>query len=94
MTLQLGDTAPDFTAQTTEGELRFHDHLGDGWGILFSHRADFTPVCTTELGEFARRRRSSTTATRASSGSASTPSSHIEGGRPTSPTRAELPARR
>ena len=57
MTLQLGDTAPDFTAQTTEGELRFHEHLGDGWGILFSHPADFTPVCTTELGEFARRKK-------------------------------------
>ena len=57
MTLQLGDTAPDFTAQTTEGELRFHDHLGEGWGILFSHPADFTPVCTTELGEFARRKK-------------------------------------
>jgi alkyl hydroperoxide reductase subunit AhpC len=57
MTLQLGETAPDFTAQTTEGELRFHDHLGDGWGILFSHPADFTPVCTTELGEFARRKK-------------------------------------
>ena len=57
MTLQLGDTAPDFTAQTTEGELRFHEHLGDGWGILFSHPADYTPVCTTELGEFARRKK-------------------------------------
>jgi alkyl hydroperoxide reductase subunit AhpC len=57
MTLQLGDTAPDFTAQTTEGELRFHDHLGEGWGVLFSHPADFTPVCTTELGEFARRKK-------------------------------------
>jgi alkyl hydroperoxide reductase subunit AhpC len=57
MTLQLGDTAPDFTAQTTEGELHFHEHLGDGWGILFSHPADFTPVCTTELGEFARRKK-------------------------------------
>ena len=57
MTLQLGDIAPDFTAQTTEGELRFHEHLGDGWGILFSHPADFTPVCTTELGEFARRKK-------------------------------------
>jgi alkyl hydroperoxide reductase subunit AhpC len=57
MTLQLGDTAPDFTAQTTEGELHFHDHLGEGWGILFSHPADFTPVCTTELGEFARRKK-------------------------------------
>lgn len=56
MTIQLGQTAPDFTAQTTEGELCLHEYLGDGWGILFSHPADFTPVCTTELGEFARRK--------------------------------------
>ncbi len=57
MTLQLGDTAPDFTAETTEGPVRFHQYLGDSWGILFSHPADFTPVCTTELGEFARRKK-------------------------------------
>ena len=62
MPLRLGDDAPDFTAQTTEGTVRFHDWLGDGWGVLFSHPADFTPVCTTELGvvaklkaEFAKR---------------------------------------
>ena len=54
MLLRLGDTAPDFTAQTTEGEVRFHDWLGDNWGVLFSHPKDFTPVCTTELGETAR----------------------------------------
>ncbi len=51
--IQLGDTAPDFTSPTTEGELNFYDWLGDGWGILFSHPSDFTPVCTTELGRVA-----------------------------------------
>ena len=50
MALQLNDTAPDFTADTTEGEINFHDYLGDGWGVLFSHPKDYTPVCTTELG--------------------------------------------
>jgi thioredoxin-dependent peroxiredoxin len=56
MTIQLGDIAPDFTAETTEGSVSLHEYLGDGWGILFSHPADFTPVCTTELGEFANRK--------------------------------------
>lgn len=62
MSLRLGDTAPNFRAQTTEGEIDFHEYLGNGWGVLFSHPADYTPVCTTELGrtallkeEFAKR---------------------------------------
>ncbi len=54
MAIRLGDTAPDFTAQTTSGELEFHKWLGDSWGVLFSHPKDYTPVCTTELGEVAR----------------------------------------
>ena len=62
MSLRLGDTAPDFVQESSEGTIRFHDWLGTGWGVLFSHPADFTPVCTTELGltaklkdEFAKR---------------------------------------
>jgi alkyl hydroperoxide reductase subunit AhpC len=50
MALRLGDEAPDFTADSTEGTIKFHDYLGKGWGVLFSHPKDFTPVCTTELG--------------------------------------------
>ena len=54
MTLRLGDTAPDFEAETTQGRISFHAWIGDGWAVLFSHPKDFTPVCTTELGYMAK----------------------------------------
>ena len=54
MAIRLGDTAPDFSAETTAGTLNFHEYLGDSWGVLFSHPKDYTPVCTTELGMVAR----------------------------------------
>ena len=56
MSIQLGDEAPNFTAETTEGTVELHEYLGNGWGVLFSHPADFTPVCTTELGAVAKLR--------------------------------------
>jgi alkyl hydroperoxide reductase subunit AhpC len=58
MTLRLGDIAPDFTQESTEGVIQFHQWLGNSWGILFSHPADFTPVCTTELGITAKLKKS------------------------------------
>ena len=81
----LGDQAPDFTAQTTEGTLSLYDYLGDSWGILFSHPKDFTPVCTTELGRLlCAQGRLRQARTPSSSASRSTPSARTTAGRATS----------
>jgi alkyl hydroperoxide reductase subunit AhpC len=74
MSLRINDTAPDFKAETTQGPLDFHEWIGDGWAVLFSHPKDFTPVCTTELGYIAGLERgNSRNETRGLSASASIP---------------------
>jgi alkyl hydroperoxide reductase subunit AhpC len=86
MTLAINELAPDFTVGTTEGEMRFHDWVGDSWAVLFSHPKDFTPVCTTELGYMARKSSpNSTSAASRSSASASIRSTSTRAGRRTSP---------
>ena len=71
MSLRINDEAPNFTAETTQGTINFHDWIGNGWAVLFSHPKDFTPVCTTELGYMAGLKPEFRSATARSSGSAS-----------------------
>ena len=84
MALSLGDTAPDFEAETTEGRIKFHDWVGDKWAVLFSHPKDFTPVCTTELGYMAKIKPEFDKRNVRSSASRSTRSTATPAGPPTS----------
>ncbi len=84
MTLRINDVAPNFTAETTEGTIDFHDWIGDGWAVLFSHPKDFTPVCTTELGTVAGLKPEFEKRNTKVSVSASTPSRITSAGRRTS----------
>ena len=87
MPLQLGDPVPDFTATSTEGEIKFHDWLGSDWAVLFSHPKDFTPVCTTELGYMAKIKPEFDKRNVRSSASRSTRSTATPAGPPTSRRR-------